>query len=123
MQRDYPSIVEVLFQQAIARLKTVIRLRREAIEYYQARYAAQHFGGTQGNENVSPEVPYIKDTIANVHEESKLITVRTTSLKQINEMQESETSSSQESSPLSKQPKSASGEAWPEQKGQRKSQG
>ena len=44
MQKDYPSVVELLFEQAIRRLKKVVKLRKEAIDYYQS-----HFGGRNQN--------------------------------------------------------------------------
>ena len=99
MQKDYPSVVEMLFEQAIRRLKKVVKLRKEAIDYYQS-----HFGHSNSKGSLEPREStggnYIQIEKEEVkHETSKFIANNNATLKQIEEIDESGTESSNEPKP------------------------
>ena len=89
MQKDYPSVIELLFEQAISRLRTVIKTRKEAIE---------HYGSRKGTGNATPngegqeaeEMPSFKAMAAGKIEETKQMSNSGVSLLTISEAEESE---------------------------------
>ena len=100
MQKDYPSVIELLFEQAIQRLKKVVKLRKEAIDYYQKRYG-------QYNPKI-PQVPLEStgaenkangEEIEKKREELKPRATTEVSLKRIDETEESVNETSEEQYP------------------------
>ena len=99
MQKDYPSVVELLFEQAIRRLKRVVKVRKEAIDYYHSHFGGRNPKGLQENRKSTGGNKVVLEEKEEKLESSKLMASKNATLKQIEEIDESGTESSHESEP------------------------